>query len=363
MTGQRCILVALACAMACRGKTTPGSAYGTVDGTPELSVGSTDSGVQFVGIGKAFRQPSGVIVVADTSADIVALIDPISRAVTPVGRKGSGPGEFESVDWIGQCHRDSIFAWDARRVVISVFAPNGKFAREIRPPGSPWRVSCSSQGDRLVIANAPVLQGDPISATPYFAPITLLDYDGDSIGSIASVKLGESRALGHLTQLAVGPHTIYVGTSDSFVVDRYDTLGLREAPLRVVGTLRAATDSDYQRELLQIILVMRGDTARTAPIYRRLFGRIPRPKFMPAYRAIALDSSERVWVELSRPGEAVQRWRVTSKAGAARGDIALPRGFRLLQPGNDFVLGAQEMADGDEHVAMYRLVRRDAATP
>ncbi len=79
------------------------------------------------------------------------------------------------------------------------------------------------------------------------------------------------------------------------------------------------------------------------------------PEFAPAFKSLALDGRERLWVEeFSGSGtSAAGRWTVYGEDGASFGVVATPPGFRPASFGADYVLGVWEDDLGVEYVQKY----------
>lgn len=81
------------------------------------------------------------------------------------------------------------------------------------------------------------------------------------------------------------------------------------------------------------------------------------PEFAPAFKSLALDGHERLWVEeFAGPGtDGAGRWTVYGEDGASFGTVATPPGFRPASFGTDHVLGVWKDEQGMEYVQRYDL--------
>ena len=81
------------------------------------------------------------------------------------------------------------------------------------------------------------------------------------------------------------------------------------------------------------------------------------PEFAPAFKSLALDGRERLWVEeFAGPGTGgAGRWTVYGGDGASFGSVATPPGFRPASFGTDHVLGVWKDERGVEYVQRYDL--------
>ncbi len=94
----------------------------------------------------------GRIYIQDRSDRDVKVYDASGRALRTIGRSGTGPGEFASLQ-SAQIYRDSVVAYDFAQGRVSVFAPNGRFARAWNPAPLPWQVRVVDDSLLLLIGH------------------------------------------------------------------------------------------------------------------------------------------------------------------------------------------------------------------
>lgn len=122
--------------VAARAITTGGAEGHTLHLRQVARVGSIDGEHDAFGrVMDAALDRRGRILVVDDQARRVAVFSPEGRYVGQLGRRGRGPGEFESPWLVAADARDSIFVWDVALARVSVFGPDLAFHRSfaVRP--------------------------------------------------------------------------------------------------------------------------------------------------------------------------------------------------------------------------------------
>ena len=74
----------------------------------------------------------GRIVVADDLGHHFKVFEPSGAYLATVGRRGEGPGEFSGPWTVAVGPADSVFVYDFRRSLISVFSPEYDWVRDVR---------------------------------------------------------------------------------------------------------------------------------------------------------------------------------------------------------------------------------------
>ena len=111
----------------------PGERW-TVDAEPLVEIGAVTGApeYQFSEVVAAVRLSNGDIVVADRGASELRSYDAGGNFQWSAGRFGEGPGEFESLDYVGVMAGDSLVTHDATLLRAQVFGPHGELARMFR---------------------------------------------------------------------------------------------------------------------------------------------------------------------------------------------------------------------------------------
>ncbi|MGQ0560369.1 MAG: hypothetical protein ACT443_00690 [Gemmatimonadota bacterium] len=96
--------------------------------------------------------------------------DSTGKLIRKVGRSGSGPGDFASVTWLGQCASNSVFVNDFVRKRITVLDDEGGIVRTYAPGSAGSFIGCRKDGTaafwraepfvRVPTADDPPLKGE-----------------------------------------------------------------------------------------------------------------------------------------------------------------------------------------------------------
>jgi hypothetical protein len=346
-----------------------------VGGAPEIDVGAEAEPVLSQVTG-ACRRPDGAIVVASSGTQRLEVFGGDGRHLRSIGRGGEGPGEFRSIFHLACLPGDTVAAWDPLLGRLSVFGPDGGYARGTTPGplGSPFpRVHGVVPGGRFVVA----AEGGGVPAAGKVARDTaewlLIGAAGAREASLGrfpgTEQIAHSDAAGMLirplpfglaTAAAVHGGALYVATGERYEVRIHDMDG---APRSIIRGDRARppVTGDDVRAYRRAVVTFGGDAQARAREEALLDG-APYPREMPAIDALQVDEEGNVWVqEPGRPGaDGPRRWTVFDPDGAARGTVELPSELRVMQIGRDWMLGLALDDDAAERVRLYRLDRSGA---
>ena len=85
--------------------------------------------------GVAFDQPRGRVIVADTGAHQVVVLSPSGEELARIGRRGSGPGEFNYPTNVAVDSRGFLYVSDTLNFRVQVFGPDLAPVRQIGRKG------------------------------------------------------------------------------------------------------------------------------------------------------------------------------------------------------------------------------------
>jgi hypothetical protein len=182
-------ITALFHATALAGQQVPTFATGT---RPAVTIGVEDGAEPYLlsGVSDATRLPDGSIIVGNCSSAELRLYDARGVHLRTFGRRGSGPGEFESPRRIFSAGGDSIGVYDGvpnRR--INVFRTNGDFIRSIRLPFPAEPIGRTADG-MFVLVQPENYRSPRPTPSPGFHRLSLTIYKLNSRGELTDSLTG-----------------------------------------------------------------------------------------------------------------------------------------------------------------------------
>jgi hypothetical protein len=326
----------------------------------------------------ALRASNGFVAVLDAGSNSLVVLDSAGGLVARVGRKGSGPGEFQSPRWAGRIgDTAAVYDLSTRRLSLIAVSRAPKFIKEVRVSASSTRGGVSVIGrlpDGRMVArtlDAPGFSG-PVGVNRMIASVGLIAEDG--AGAVEWVAEGKGAAVfvhrptpriedaqvgGSAFSpdfyVAITDSRLWIGDSSTDEVMSFDAIsGRRSAvrlPLRRVSptpsqiALRRAADSQVSRRNIGSFLNEKYSSERL-------------PNYLPFFGPLVSGQSGEVWIEVYTPIRGAEmRYVILTSRGEIGGQLTVPGGFRLLDAGADYVLGVSESADGVENVQIFRFVR------
>ncbi|MEO7361542.1 MAG: 6-bladed beta-propeller, partial [Gemmatimonadaceae bacterium] len=145
--------IALAFAVPVLAQPTGAQEYRAIPGL-RIQTTSVTNPAQIGSVSSVVRLSNGIMVIADNSNLQLHFFTPNGRYIRSAGRDGVGPGEFKTVRWIGECARDTVFAFDYMQNRISVFGSDGQLARTFSTPNAQTVLArCSLDGTMAYVTS------------------------------------------------------------------------------------------------------------------------------------------------------------------------------------------------------------------
>ena len=344
---------------------------------PEVSIGvlDGDEAYQFYNVADARRRRDGSLAVVDRSRTI-RVFDSLGAHLWTAGGEGDGPGEFRSPHMVREIRGDSLVVWDVAVNRLSVFAPDGVFARtttvhDFAGYGVAWGLSGP---DRLLVEHR-VGEHNPINgheAFTVYSNLYLIDLNGQVVHRFGRWPLateyqevdstgGYSPAIfAAVAVIASAPDGFWYGDTETYELRLGTASGGIKRILRWQGPGRTITDSDVDA----VLDVWDGGPDASPELKRfiRAYGRThPRADQFAAYEEILTDAVGRLWVRdfvRDHVDDGLRRWTVFSPDGThILGRLTHSKGFEPHDVGEDWMLGV-ETGDLDvERVLLRKIVR------
>lgn len=341
---------------------------------PLLDLGATDGAeaTRFFRISSARRLRDGGIAVFDGGSGELRVFASDGTHVRSFGRRGEGPGEFMGPGRIFALPGDSLAIWDERLRRLSIFQSGGTLGRIVEPVGIGMRPRILTvRADGGTLFEQEIGVRDRIGSEYVQQYSTFLLYDGsgellDSLPTQPRVEIamwGEGplagpRLFDEGTELAGDTSGYWVGTTKIEELRRYALAGELELIVRWPAKDRTIRSEDVDADLRELLasLPARADPVRAAALHR---SREVLERF-PSHGLLLVDRLGALWVqEFERPGRTgPTTWRVHGADGVLLATVRVPRGHRVLDVGEDYVLASGRDDLGVEHVRLFGLTRR-----
>jgi hypothetical protein len=377
---------------------------------PVLSVGLSegDEAYQLFRVRSAFLLESGGLVVANEGTSDLRYYDAHGQHIRTVGRKGRGPGEFESLWYARAMRGDTVVTWDPDQRRVSFFDEDGDLVDEVTidlsshfvevgglsTPASPAEMVARRDGLLFFQPGAPTWLLTGYMSDGMYRPretpaegvfrvtntLFVVNRGGDVVETLGPVPGSEWFVTDGIRQIlffgawlhmAAGRETFVVGAGKPYAFSvlsaegglRLADTGIPEVPL---------TDAAWE-ERLRLAMPRTPDQARVERLRA-----MPKPETMPAYAALLIDDEDRVWVQefdAERSGRVVpytvgmspdrlggvgdlQRWSVFDPSGALIGRLSLPSNVRITDIARGHLTTVVHDELGVERVQIFALQQK-----
>lgn len=325
---------------------TLGLRIGTLDGPEELTFGAPIPRLR----------SDGRVLVADALASEVRLFDADGTHRATFGGAGEGPGEFRRLGELFVLPGDSAVAYDYGNRRVTVFGPDGAFARSFvleAPPGSdavaPALEDVFRSGDYLVRLNVPSTPGGASGIRRGSVKLHRYGPDGTPgapIGTFPDEEVLNADVDGTplLMDMPLGRESFFAARGAGVVLTtaadwRVQFLDEESVPLRtVVRDVEPAPLTDgHVRATLARFDDLPGPVGS---VMRRGLEDVRWPADLPPISALGTTPDGSVWVAgPAAPGDAERAWLRLDGRGIPRGVLRMPAGFRPTDFGERYLLG------------------------
>ena len=371
-------------------------AIGEEGGAPEHEFGD---------IADATRLSDGRLAVFDRMAGELRVFGADGKLVLRTGGKGSGPGEYQFVMWMHRLPGDSLMLMDVMAQRLTVLARDGTVGRSVNlaqaapPPREveggdrQARVRMLGMGrydiigpfaDGALLARArgaPAVGGPGGGISRDSATYVRLNPDGtlrDTLGTfvgdeqqVVSSGAGEHVSVmvgpppfGKTAQLALAGDGFWFGSGDRYELRWLSADGrltrLLRRPVEPLPVTQADIDALKQRELESAASGTSNAHFDMRRMVEQKWEKAVTPPAMPAHGQLVLDGAERLWVRETQPpsaGTSPSTWTVFDEEGRMLGAVRVPAGLRVVEIGDDWLLGVHRDEYDVQQLRLYALQR------
>lgn len=352
----------------------------------DWEIGDYDGPLSFTRISGIAIGTTGWVFVAQPDYHEVWVIDEAGKRTKIIGRRGRGPGEFESPQamyWKG----DSLVVWDQRLSRLSLFSEDGGFLRSSMAPV--LSSALGLLGEDGVVMTHGALSRDLISGRVTVQPLRRQGMRSGEIDTLAVLRVDHSmmavktgrgtgygpqpfsdnpiwrtapngkrlvlinRAVDHLSPDPTFIVTIFDERGDSILSRRipFDPVPLEQATIDAVAKEKASTI----RSGMEARGISVPPGAYAFEVFRDAFYT---PRFHPPVEELAIGKNGEMWLRReTRAGESKVVWLVLSAHGEPVANVSLPVELELVTPGRDFFLAARRDSLDVYHLGRYTLQR------
>ena len=336
-------------------------------------------------VGSVARLSDGRVMVANGGTSELRMFDAAGNHLVSCGGRGEGPGEFTTLAHAALWPGDSIVAWYAPGLRISVFDLEGNHGRsfvlqsgEAEPWRSPRPIAARADGTILSIndpedADTAVLEiwdadGTPhasLGAHPHREVIVTTNERGQN--ELMLPEFGRELVTGQWGDLVVASHT------SAYEIRAYRADGALARIVRREHILQVPTEADREPSDVYVEAALRRMAAESSmgiddealramaeERARKAMESTPLAATFPAFSTILSDAAGNLWVreyDFPRAERPAPLWTVFDPEGRVLGFIETPPGLRIAQIGEDFILGLSRDEQDVEYVQLWPLER------
>jgi hypothetical protein len=148
---------------------------------------------------------------------------------------------------------------------------------------------------------------------------------------------------------------IVVGNGDGYVIRVFDPSGKLRAIYRRDVPREAVTSTRLERYVDSVVA---STPDRAKPSARRALAAAPRPDSLPSFVNLMMDAVGDTWVALpDAAADGGAPWDVLGPDGAYLTTVEVPRGLKLTQIGDGFLVGIARDDNDVESVEVFRIAK------
>jgi len=373
-----------------------GSDAWTVDPEPVVEIGTVSGALeyQFSDVVAAVRLSNGDIVVADRGASELRSYDAAGTFQWRAGRFGQGPGEFESLDFLGTTTGDSLVTYDRGLMRVQLFDTRGRMARsfDLRPQrfdsdrasdmSSPEDLSGPDKavgvvGHHLIVRFAELGDQGTSGAVRWVdeRPVAVALEDGSANDLIVVAgeevymrggRRGGRYVFGNVPEFGAAADRVAVIDTEAWSVRVLSPAdGTIKRIVRRDVAPREVTDAIFEEHLAGIMDMIGDVPPEEDDRVERMWRDFPRAPVLPVLRSVHVDATGHLWVQPNFvAGAEPPPFEIHAPDGSWLGSVSVPSGLErafiqyqapYMEIGEDYILGVWTDDLDVQYVRMYRI--------
>jgi len=342
-----------------------------IDSIPNLELGgSASSGPElFFRLGGARGLPDGSIVVLDGGSQELRWFDESGSHLRSFGGPGEGPDEFLAARLLARFQNDSLLLYDQRLRRFTEIAADFSDRRiwELGSIDAPVLMGAAhgAKGERVLftVGSGECIEAEYCESSTYVRWVNPRTGAADTLATFVrkrhrirnndGLPYAMTGPFDPVVAIAVGPAGPVVTGGPEHELKLFDEVGNLVSIMRITAPPRSPT-----KEELEYLVNERVGIGLDARAVDDAVARMGVPESTPAFQDVIVDRLGWYWVEMYRVDpEASARWLVFDPEGRAHGMSQLPRGLKVYDIGEDYVLGRGVSELGVEYIRRHELKR------
>lgn len=368
----------------------------TVADEPLVEIGTVDGPLeyQFSEVVAAARLSNGDIVVADRGASELRSYAAAGNFQWSAGRFGQGPGEFESLDFLGTVAGDSLVTYDEGLQRAQLFDAGGQVARsfDVRPQRfdadgggvlSPEDLSVPDKavgiaGGYLIVRFLELGDQSTRGVVRWIddrlVAVALADGSVNDLIVVGGEEVAfhggrrDHYAFGNMPEFGAAADRVAVIDTEAYSVRVLSpTDGTIERIVRRDVEPREATDAVFEEHLAGILAMFSSAPPEEIDRIQQMWRDTPRAPVLPVLRSVHVDATGHLWLApYYVAGAEPPPFEIHAPDGTWLGSVAVPPGLQrafiqyqapYMEIGEDYILGVWTDELDVQYVRMYELRR------
>lgn len=356
----------------------------------EIGRDPADPDAQLHNVTSAIRRENGDIVVANSGTSEILIFDADGRLVDVRGRQGEGPGEFSgfgSLSLVSADEKEIVAEYRSFQRTLIRFDSVGEATETtsaLQSRGGSGEASTSPSGVGFYLNapdSGPDLEGAEGDERWIPSMLVRFSYDGEGPDTVARYRgskvffadVGPRMTFGggsvtgpsvlsplvsSSTASAGGgePWRVIAGDEGTSEFDVFSEDGTLLMRVRWDAQGREFTDED--RDRIRADYLADSFARREPQAARRALEVMPRLERTPIYEDLHVDRLGHYWVKRhSLPTDEEQTWWVFGPDGQFAAAVTVPLGVRILEVGDDYLLGVARDELDVQRLEMWALQR------